>query len=354
MIFNVNTSGEKLVLPILNSSYPSNVDVSFDYGESTSATFTTVIATDGKPAIYTYQWFVDGVEIVGATSPSYTMTNINSAGTKYVWCVVTNKAGSVESNRAILTVTENYRLPVLNASYPANVTAKYDSGSSTSATFKVEIATAGNPDSQTYQWYYDGEPVSGATGTTYTRSGLNAVGEHEVYCLVTHVTGGTVKSNVATLTVRKKFVWEWNDHSNMSFHYGNGKSQGTSNVGAYGDTWNDGGTRYGQVLWFTTDEYGGTGFTFNWNPRSSTGDNLKVYCRITEIRSDGCYNTSSDNLLVSASGGGLTCSNSKFVFKPKTKYYIYIDRGADASAGYYYYSQGSGPITYGTSSIKIY
>ena len=44
------------------------------------------------------------------------------------------------------------KLPVLNASYPANVT----NWQGEQATFKVEIATPGVPAEYTYQWYRDG------------------------------------------------------------------------------------------------------------------------------------------------------------------------------------------------------
>jgi len=61
-----------------------------------------VVAT-GSPAP-TYQWRKDGADIAGATSDTYTITKVamSDAGTYTV--VVTNSAGSVTSNGAILTV----------------------------------------------------------------------------------------------------------------------------------------------------------------------------------------------------------------------------------------------------------
>lgn len=348
MIFNVNTGGEKLVLPILDPNYPNDADVAFGYNTGASATFNVSIASNGKPAIYTYQWYYDGTAIVGATGSSYTITNINTAGVHYVWCVVTNKAGSVETRHATLTAAPNYKIPVLNASYPADVNVRYDSGSSVSATFKIEIATAGEPDNQTYQWYYDDVAVDGATESTYTRSDINTTGTHNVYCLVTHVSGGTVKSRVATLTSRQTFKYNWTDGSNMAFYYGDGSSLNVSNIGAY----NDYKTRYGQVLWFTTDAYGGTGYTFDWNPRAFAGDTKTVYCRITETRSDGCNNNSSD-IPYTTTSSGYRFSDNSFVFKPNTTYYIYINRSS-YDYGIHYYGQGSDPVTWGTSSITIH
>lgn len=94
------------------------------------------------------------------------------------------------------------RVPVLNTSYPANVTGKEVGGS---ATFKVVIAEDGIPAKYTYQWYVNGAAVEGATGASYTRSGLTA-GSHTVYCIVTNA-AGSVQSRTATLTVTTHYLY---------------------------------------------------------------------------------------------------------------------------------------------------
>lgn len=97
--------GEFHTLPVLDINYPENVTLTAS--ADGSATFQVKIATDGKPAEYTYQWYVDGVAVSGATGTSYTKTDLISAKTYKVYCAVTNKAGTVESRYAILTV-ESY------------------------------------------------------------------------------------------------------------------------------------------------------------------------------------------------------------------------------------------------------
>lgn len=88
------------------TTQPDNATVKV--GET--ATFT--IAASGTDL--TYQWQIDRndgngwVNIVGATATSYTTSTVNIScnGFKYQ-CVVSNAAGTVTSNTAVLTVTEN-------------------------------------------------------------------------------------------------------------------------------------------------------------------------------------------------------------------------------------------------------
>ena len=87
------------------------------------------------------------------------------------------------------------KLPVLNASYPANVT----NWQGEQATFKVEISTPGVPAEYTYQWYRDGAKWTEATNATVSWSGAS-IGSHSIYCVVTNK-AGEVTSRVATLTV---------------------------------------------------------------------------------------------------------------------------------------------------------
>ena len=88
------------------TTQPGNATVKV--GET--ATFT--IAATGTDL--TYQWQIDRndgngwVNIAGATATSYTTSTVDIScnGFKYQ-CVVSNLAGTVTSNTAVLTVTEN-------------------------------------------------------------------------------------------------------------------------------------------------------------------------------------------------------------------------------------------------------
>ena len=98
----VRRGGESYELPVLSASYPRDVTVTAAAGAS--ASFFISITTPGRPAEYTYQWYRNGAAVSGGTAASLTLTGLTAAATYSVYCKVTNKAGSVNSRTAILTV----------------------------------------------------------------------------------------------------------------------------------------------------------------------------------------------------------------------------------------------------------
>lgn len=98
----VRRGGESYELPVLSASYPRDVTVTAAAGAS--ASFSISITTPGRPAEYTYQWYRNGLAVSGGTAASLTLTGLTAAATYSVYCKVTNKAGSVNSRTATLTV----------------------------------------------------------------------------------------------------------------------------------------------------------------------------------------------------------------------------------------------------------
>ena len=195
-------SGKKL--PILDPNYPSNVNITLIDDESKSATFNITIIEQGEPAVYTYQWYVDGKAVSGANGTSYTVTGLSDTVLHNIYCEVTSEAGVVNSRIAKLNVIRYYK-PTLNSSYPADVSKTVVKGKTVSASFSVSISTNGVPNSYSYQWYKDGTAVSGATSSTYTISGLGDTATHKVYCKVTN-SAGSVNSRTATLSVEQYYL----------------------------------------------------------------------------------------------------------------------------------------------------
>lgn len=96
-----------------------------------------------------------------------------------------------------IEIGSNLKCPILDETYPQSVSIN----ATESASFEVRIIEDGSPNSYTYQWYYNGNAVSGATSKTYiVNTTKNDGGTHLIWCDVTNE-AGTVISSTATLTV---------------------------------------------------------------------------------------------------------------------------------------------------------
>lgn len=101
----VATLTAKIWKPTLNASFPANVTVTA--GTGATATFSVGITTEGNPASYTYQWYLNGSTWPGQTNSTVSLASdwINTAvGSHSIYCIVTNDAGSVQSRTATLTI----------------------------------------------------------------------------------------------------------------------------------------------------------------------------------------------------------------------------------------------------------
>lgn len=205
MLFDMSASSNSRKIMQLNPEYPKDVTMKSTDG---AAVFKTEIAKHGRPDEYTYQWYVNGSAVAGATGATYVRNVSGDKGVHTVWCEVSNKAGTVRTRNATLTVE---RLPVLDSAYPADVSVTIGR----SATFSVTITDDGYPDNYTYQWYVNNNAVSGATGSSYThRRTIESVGTDLIYCAVSNAVG-TVHSRTAYYTATAEYVF-----SDGIFHNG--------------------------------------------------------------------------------------------------------------------------------------
>lgn len=149
-----------------------------------SATF-RVYAT-GAPAP-TYQWRFNGAPISGATSATFVKSGVQATDSGNYDVVVTNFLGSVTSSAATLTV---------NAP-PVIVTQPLGGTVTPGADFTVSVTATGKTP-LTYQWRFNGTPITGATGSTYTVTNVRAASAGAYDVVVTNSIG-SVTSNAALL-----------------------------------------------------------------------------------------------------------------------------------------------------------
>lgn len=156
--------------------------------------FTVGTATN---ALLSYQWqengtnLTDGGSISGSATSALTLTNITTgtAGTYSV--IVSNAAGAVPSEGAVLTVTLS---PPLITLQPANQTAL------PGATAIFSVAVVGNAP-LSYQWranttnLTDGGNISGSTTSSITISNVSVVNAGTYSVIVTNALGSATSTN---------------------------------------------------------------------------------------------------------------------------------------------------------------
>jgi len=151
-----------------------------------TATF-TVTASGTAPL--SYQWQLNNANITGANSSAYTCANAQASDAGSYTVLVVNVGGSVTSAVAVLTVN----LAPSITTQPQDQTVN-EGGT---ATFTV-VATGAPPLS--YQWRFNGANLAGATGSSYTRAGVQPVDVGAYSVVVANMAGSATSSN-AMLTM---------------------------------------------------------------------------------------------------------------------------------------------------------
>ncbi len=106
----------------------------------------------------TYQWTRDTKQVAGATSTVLTLESVTKLDAGTYALSATNAAGTVISQSARLTVTDS---TVRIVGQPRSVTLK----AGTSGVLSVNATADG---ALAYQWYLNGQPITGATGSSYS------------------------------------------------------------------------------------------------------------------------------------------------------------------------------------------
>lgn len=146
------------------------------------------VAADGTGPIH-YQWQRNGTD-VGGNDSIYLYTAALSNDNDSILCIVSNAAGSITSDYAILSVT---MLPPVITAHPSDETVEEGER----ATF---IVSATGSDLH-YQWQRNGTNISGATSSRYTTPVADNSDDGDRYRCIVSNEGGSVTSNYADLEV---------------------------------------------------------------------------------------------------------------------------------------------------------
>jgi hypothetical protein len=153
-----------------------------------SVTFTSTVS-GGVPG-YSYKWYLNGTEVSGAISPTWTFTPMTS-GTYNVYLNVTDSNhNAAKSNIASVTVA----LPLKVSISPTSASILVGQ----SVTF-TSTPSGGYPP-YSYQWYLGGSKVSGATSASWTFTPTTS-GIYYVYLQVKDANNNIAQSETARITV---------------------------------------------------------------------------------------------------------------------------------------------------------
>ena len=201
------TAGEKPVLPVIMTQ-PVNATVT----ENTPAKFSVKATGENLK----YQWYIStsdngsywrpwlipsgtiAGDFTGLTESELTFkkTLLNYNGKMKFKCVISNAAGTVETNEVFLYVTGN-EAPA------APVITKQPASAAVTEGENVTFTVSAEGTDLNYRWYKNGAAIDGANGASYTFTA--ALGDNGAkYACVVSNSAGTVKSNEATLTVTEK------------------------------------------------------------------------------------------------------------------------------------------------------
>ncbi len=161
-----------------------------------------------------YQWQRNSVDISGATSSSYTLTNaqLSDSGAQFQ-CAVTNSFGNVTSNQAQLTVTQN-NPPTASITAPANESL-YNAGQTINYS-----GTGSDPEdpsipASNFTWWVDlhhdehthphVQPVSGSTSGSFSIPTTGETDDNQWYRIYLRVTdsGGLQNTTYVEIFPRK-------------------------------------------------------------------------------------------------------------------------------------------------------
>jgi gliding motility-associated-like protein len=150
---------------------------------------TELLSVDTTDPSWSYQWYKDGNAIAGATATTYNV-DANNSGFEGEYQVEISGSGVCTERSAAVTMTnaDNFTVTRDNLS---NIVVL--------PTFPETLSVSTNAVAPTYQWYRNGNIISGATNSTF-----DVTQDGDYYAAVTQAGGtcpGTTKNSETTIAV---------------------------------------------------------------------------------------------------------------------------------------------------------
>ena len=180
------TAGRQNQKPVLTPTVITVQPASQSVSAGTDVTLSVIAAGTGP---LSYQWRRDGLDVSGATNATFTLTNVQPAHQGSYLVRVSNSMGWAVSQTATLSVC----VPPVITAQPRTLSVSVGS----TANFSAD-ATGTAP--LTFQWYFNGEPISGATNKSHGIDSVQAADSGLYYAIATNC-GGAATSQVAWLFV---------------------------------------------------------------------------------------------------------------------------------------------------------
>ena len=166
----------RVVQPVSLEAQPANVR-----GVVGGSVSLAVSAVGSDPI--TYEWMFEGEKIIGATSASLSLVDLNAASAGNYQVVVTNPAGSVLSDVAAVAVD----------TAPA-ITSLTNSTSAIAGSNVEMSVSASNSLTMSFQWKRDGISITGAVSNSLTLSSVGSTDAGDYTVEVTNTVGTTVSA----------------------------------------------------------------------------------------------------------------------------------------------------------------
>lgn len=155
-------------------------------GQSASFSVGTATSTGN-----TYQWMKDGQQISGATTATYSISNLTAANAGRYTVVVTSCGTPVTSNEAVLTV--NAATAITSQPTPSQTVCQNQS---------VTLTVAATGTNLSYQWKKDGNVLPGETSASLTVAVLGAQNAGSYTATVTGSCGTAQTTTPAVIDMR--------------------------------------------------------------------------------------------------------------------------------------------------------